>query len=600
MKRKRKEIIAIALAGLLAAGVACSTVYLIPQSVSAVEINGSVKQYKDRFGNIFGFTQSVASISIVSFQPGAGVKDVAVPNKIDNITVKHIGHRVFKDCKNIETVALPDSILSIGCQAFMGCSKLRAVNIPYHVTTVYGEAFRDCTSLRGLSLPDSITSFGAEYQGVSEGVLKGCVNLEELNLGRGVSRISGVLSDCKNLRNVRITNTSQATNFNSIFYGMSKLQAINLPNLTNSIRYTFKGCSSLRAIEIPDTVEDMTGAFKDCTNLRVAVMPSANFTTYEKTMRAFENCSHLEEVYIPSGVTKLHKDMFKGCSSLTDIYYGGTPTRWEEITANPDMSENGALDTGMNLPRSVNIHFNSSMPSKGSIASAPNIVVSQPVMKPENAISNAQDWFKGNPLNLDTTNVNMEVGATYTFLIRNNFDIGNLSVEPLDTSMADVWLHSSTDPRGAMYTIRAKKAGHTSIKVQYNNQESYISVDAKQNTNKGSIMLDTANYMLAPGNIYDIGVTIKDPQGNKISGNQVKWLLDTGKLKVRDSRTGSIVDLVQLPNGNFRVKGKNPGTCYIVYDIGGNHASVRIDVVKGIQQHGTAVRNTSLFVTDVF
>lgn len=117
--------------------------------------------------------------------------------------------------------------------------------------------------------------------------------------------------------------------------------------------------------------------------------------------------------------------------------------------------------------------------------------------------------------------------------------------------------------------------------------------------NKGSIMLDTANYIMAPGNIYDIGVTIKDPSGNKLTANQVKDLVSSGKLNVQDSRTGSIVNLQQLPNGNFRVTGKNVGTCYIVYDIGGTHASVRIDVQRGVKQHGTAVRNTSLFTKDV-
>ena len=116
---------------------------------------------------------------------------------------------------------------------------------------------------------------------------------------------------------------------------------------------------------------------------------------------------------------------------------------------------------------------------------------------------------------------------------------------------------------------------------------------------KGSIMLDTANYIMAPGNIYDIGVTIKDSTGRTLSGAEVQSLYNKGKLKVSDSRTGSIANLTQLSNGNFRVTGKNLGTCYIVYEIGGTHASVRIDVQKGVKQHGTAVRNTSIFVRDV-
>lgn len=115
----------------------------------------------------------------------------------------------------------------------------------------------------------------------------------------------------------------------------------------------------------------------------------------------------------------------------------------------------------------------------------------------------------------------------------------------------------------------------------------------------GSIMLDTANYIMAPNNIYDIGVTIKDGNGNTLSASEVRSMFSSGKIKVTDSRTGSVVNLTQLVNGNFRVTAKNPGTCYIVYTGGGTHASVKIDVQKGVSQHGTAVRHTSWFTQNI-
>ena len=72
---------------------------------------------------------------------------------------------------------------------------------------------------------------------------------------------------------------------------------------------------------------------------------------------------------------------------------------------------------------------------------------------------------------------------------------------------------------------------------------------------------------MAPGNIYDIGVTVTDGNGTALSGEQVQQMVANGELRVTDSRTGSIVDLTQLPNGNFRVTGKNAGTCYITYEV---------------------------------
>ena len=109
---------------------------------------------------------------------------------------------------------------------------------------------------------------------------------------------------------------------------------------------------------------------------------------------------------------------------------------------------------------------------------------------------------------------------------------------------------------------------------------------------------------MAPGNIYDIGVTVKNEDGEKLTGPEAKALVSAGILKVSDSRTGSVVNLTQLPNGNFRVTGKNPGTCYITYEVmdgskAVTRASVRIDVENGVQQGGVSTRDTSYWYEEI-
>ena len=110
-----------------------------------------------------------------------------------------------------------------------------------------------------------------------------------------------------------------------------------------------------------------------------------------------------------------------------------------------------------------------------------------------------------------------------------------------------------------------------------------------------SLTLDTNHYIMAPGNQYTIGAFLKDKDGNPLSSGQVQAMLANGSLAIRDSRTGSVMDLTQLPNGNVTVIGKNPGTAYVLYEVGGTRSSVRIDVENGVQQHGTAVRKTTYF-----
>ena len=192
---------------------------------------------------------------------------------------------------------------------------------------------------------------------------------------------------------------------------------------------------------------------------------------------------------------------------------------------------------------------------------------------------------------LDTSKVYMFQGGEYFFLVKGNNQTSSIQVEAADPDIADVVLSDATDVRGAKYRITAKQSGSTEIKVTSNGQTATIQVDAA--ASRGSITLDTVNYIMAPGDRYTIGAFITDVSGNPLNQEQIKDMITRGTLKVSDSRTGSIVDLEMLSTGNFQVTGKNQGTTYIIYEIGDTRASVRIDVENGAEPHGVATRNTS-------
>lgn len=198
---------------------------------------------------------------------------------------------------------------------------------------------------------------------------------------------------------------------------------------------------------------------------------------------------------------------------------------------------------------------------------------------------------------LDTERVYMIDGISeYDFLVEGNNDTDNITVTSSDENVATVALQDAGESRGAKYRITANRAGTATITVEY--QGATATMDITVYPKGGSITLDTVNYRMAPGNIYDIGVTVTDGEGNILSGAQVQQMVADGTLRVTDSRTGSIVDLTQLPNGNFRVTGKNEGTCWITYEViqqgkAVTHASIKMDVENGIRQGGVATRDTS-------
>lgn len=92
----------------------------------------------------------------------------------------------------------------------------------------------------------------------------------------------------------------------------------------------FSGCSSLSSITIPDGVTHIgRNAFYDCNNLSSVTIPDSVTDIGEG---AFSGCRGLNGITIPSSVTYIGKGAFRDCSQLTDIYYGGTPLGWIELT----------------------------------------------------------------------------------------------------------------------------------------------------------------------------------------------------------------------------------------------------------------------------
>ncbi len=64
--------------------------------------------------------------------------------------VVSIGSRAFDGCTRLLTIALPDSLKTIGERAFAGCAALTEIHIPQGVTLIGEQAFRGCKSLSGV------------------------------------------------------------------------------------------------------------------------------------------------------------------------------------------------------------------------------------------------------------------------------------------------------------------------------------------------------------------------------------------------------------------------------------------------------------------
>ena len=158
-------------------------------------------------------------------------------------------------------------------------------NIP--VTTIGEYAFSNCTSLTSVTIPDSVTS-------IDNSAFTNCISLTSVTIPDSVTSIgSWAFSSCKNLTSIVIPDS-----------------------ITTISLGTFHKCTSLTSITIPDNVTSIgSDAFGYCVSL---------------TSVTIGNCINLKKVYLGRNIEYCYLlDVFKGCTSLTDIYYEGTKSEFE-------------------------------------------------------------------------------------------------------------------------------------------------------------------------------------------------------------------------------------------------------------------------------
>lgn len=147
----------------------------------------------------------------------------------------------------------------------------------------------------------------------------------------------------------------------SAFKSCKSQFSVTIPNSITKLDNAFIGCNSLTGVTLPSTVTDIDGAFSHCTSLVGIIIPESVTVIGPQT---FYNCTSLICVAIPDSVTEIWSSAFSLCEDLTDVYYGGSESQWNQINmsgesavlANADIHYN--VDTSsINIPQSTNTVF---------------------------------------------------------------------------------------------------------------------------------------------------------------------------------------------------------------------------------------------------
>ena len=93
--------------------------------------------------------------------------------------------------------------------------------------------------------------------------------------------------------------------------------------------YAFNGCTRLTDVRIPTSMKYICeGAFFGCSSLKSIAVPN-NMQLIGFV--AFEGCSNITSVVIPISMKIIDRWAFSSCENLEDVNYLGTRQQWREI-----------------------------------------------------------------------------------------------------------------------------------------------------------------------------------------------------------------------------------------------------------------------------
>jgi len=250
---------------------------------------------------------------------------------INSKTLKYIENEAFLNCSNLSYINLPN-IISIGKKAFYNCSKLNEVNID-NVYEIDNKAFVNCSSLNTLSLGSNVTQLGdysigynysTSYSKNEQFRLKAKENIIVTNYATTYEIILyDYYANAYEMYYTTVLNTSTGfTTARIVMIDGDLVGKLSLPATINNIPVdgvsasAFEKCTFITHVYLPSSIYIIGNyAFYNCISLKEINLD--NVTKIGES--AFENCISLEKISLYDCQT-LPTNAFKGCQSLTSAY----------------------------------------------------------------------------------------------------------------------------------------------------------------------------------------------------------------------------------------------------------------------------------------
>ena len=302
----------------------------------------------------FVVPENVTSIGNYAFDGMASLENITIDVK----GLKEIGTYAFRNCTSLKSIEIPEGVTKINQGAFLGCTNLSSVTLPETLTLLgtlrpntssgkrnpdYGSVFRDCKSLKKIDLPDKISYIGPDtFNGAGLVSVKLPASLKYLTNKNILSskaqsllksKASGQFANCVDLETVILPAGLQAIGA-SVFKNTPKLKTMYYDGADSAVGNclpisavelsisAFEGCG-LENIKILGALSDNTkfylGQCFKYSSIKRVDLSESRLASVPKLL--FKYAGDLEEVILPDSVTAIKNDAFYGCDKLKNVNF---------------------------------------------------------------------------------------------------------------------------------------------------------------------------------------------------------------------------------------------------------------------------------------
>ncbi len=290
-----------------------------------------------------GKTYVVASIESSAFSWNTSLTSVSIPN-----TITSIGYAAFYSCMSLSSITIvPNEALEISENVFYNTAAYNDetnwkdgvlyisncvidtkkclvgdYQIKENTHTIAQMGFSGNTSLVSITMPNTMKSIGSS-------AFVGCSNLTSITIPNSVSYVGvNAFESTEWYKNY----PEEVLYINDILYKCNGDKftgtSISIKKGTVTIcSYAFEGCTSLESITIPSSITSIGGCvFSGCYNLTSIIVESGNriYDSRENCNAIIETASNTlltgcKNAVIPNSITSIEDGAFYGCYGLTSI-----------------------------------------------------------------------------------------------------------------------------------------------------------------------------------------------------------------------------------------------------------------------------------------